>query len=172
MFNRHLSAQGDYRFSLTYAPYSTQIFPLNTQGTVVGGVGADDGAVAEPDLTGRAHHRGDDLAVACDSVGHGCAYGGEEPGFTFDAGRPGVAVGGADDAPLPRLGIAQDEFGEGLGTGAGFAGAAAAEPQHDPPVPIRQQLIGSGHRAPQLGQIPRRRGSGPQRRNLEFPKFT
>ena len=145
---------------------------MDTQRAVVGGVGADDGAVAEPDLTCAADDGGDDLAVPGDRIRHRRANRGEETGFAFDAGCPGVAVGGADNAPLPRLGVGEDEFGEGLGAGAGFAGAAAAEPQHDPPIPAGQHLIGPGHRTPRRGHVPGDSSPSTQGRDFEFPQFT
>jgi hypothetical protein len=117
---------------------------LYTECSVVGGVHPDDVARDQMDFGVGAQCADDGFADSGFDFGFGCAEGYQDAGWPCDAGGPGVAVGGGDDAPFCGLPGGQYPFGECLCAGFSFPGTSSALQIPGAPVALWQALFGAG----------------------------
>lgn len=138
-----------YRCRGHNAPRRAEIFSLNSERPVVGGVHVDDVTVAESDLAVAAMRVLNQPGRAVLDLARRGAQRAEDARLGLDADGPRIPVGRRDDAELAvGLSVGQDDVGEGLRPRPRLAGPPAPLYVPGSPVPVRHQLLGSGRPPP------------------------
>jgi hypothetical protein len=153
ILHRHLTTQGGYTFSLTYAPGALQILALDPEPAVLGGGDADDVTGPHLELGETLVPVLDQFALAALDLFDVGAERGEDAGLALDAHRPRVGVDGSDDAPFAGLGVGEDPLGEGVRPGPRLPAAAAPGEIPDTPPAVGGRLLGPGLRPPCLAEL-------------------